>query len=177
MSSFVYFTMPFATTTHRIFMSIAYDVLTATVTGTMVGNEIAVAAFVHPQLHRMNGRVHAQAASLLAAALGRFMPFWYALALALTIGVAFEHRPMVDGTGLMIAMAAVLLAIAIMFTIAKLVPINNRIVRMDPDQPHATWLQDRCRWDRFHRTRVIILAISFVLLLTGIIQSAITTAS
>lgn len=158
-------------------MSITYDVLAATVTGTMVGNEIAIAAFVHPQLHRMSGRVHARAASMLASTLGAFMPFWYALALVLTIGAAFEHRLLADGTGLLIAIAAILLAVAIVFTIAQLVPINNRIARMDPEQPYASWLRDRCRWDTFHRTRVIILAMSFVLLLTGIIQSGAVVAS
>ena len=151
-------------------MSIPYDVLAAAVTGTMVGNEIAVAAFFHPQLNRMNGRTHAQAAALLAAVLGRFMPFWYALAFALTAGAAFEHRPVMQGAGLMIAMAAVLLAVAIVFSVAQLVPINNRIARMDPEQPHAAWLQDRCRWDRFHDLRVVVLTMSFVLLLTGVMQ-------
>lgn len=169
--------MPFDIPLHRILMSIAYDVLAATVAGTPVGNEIAVAAFVHPQLHRMNGKAHAQAASVLASTLGRFMPYWYALALALTVGAAFEHRPMTDGTGLFIAVAAVLLAGAIVFTVAQLVPINNRIARMSPERPHATWLYDRCRWDEFHRTRVVILTMSLVLLLTGIIQSAIVTPS
>ncbi|WP_188760018.1 DUF1772 domain-containing protein [Edaphobacter acidisoli] len=162
---------------HLISMSITYDVVAATVTGTMVGNEIAVAAFVHPQLRRMSGRVHAQAASMLASVLGKFMPFWYALALILIIGAAFEHRPLANGTGLLIMMAAILLAVAIVFSVAQLVPINNRIARMDPEHPHATWLQDRCRWDRFHRARVVILTMSLVLLLTGIIQSSIVAAS
>lgn len=105
------------------------------------------------------------------------MPFWYALAFLLVAGAAFEHRPVIQGSGLMIAMAAVLLGVAIVFSIVQLVPINNRIARMDPEQPHATWLQDRCRWDRFHRVRVVVLMMSFVLLLTGIIQGALLAAS
>ena len=68
------------------------------------------------------------------------------------------------------SMAAVLLAVAIVFSVAQLVPINNRIACMDPEQPHAAWLQDRCRWDRFHRVRVVVLTMSFVLLLTGVMQ-------
>jgi hypothetical protein len=34
-------------------MIIAYDIATAAVTGMMVGNELAVAAFIHPQLQRL----------------------------------------------------------------------------------------------------------------------------
>lgn len=138
----------------------------------MVGNEFAIAAFVHPQLRRMSDKTHAQAAPLLAASLGKFMPLWYALSLALIAGATFEHRPATTGPGLLLAIAALLWVIAILFTIAKLVPINNRIAEMDPDQPHSTWLQDRCRWDKLHRTRVLILSMSFILLLTGLIQSA-----
>jgi uncharacterized membrane protein len=153
-------------------MSMAYDVLTAAITGTMVGNEVAVAAFVHPQIRRMSDETHAPAASLLAASLGKFMPFWYALSFVLIVGDAFEHRPVTTGAGLLIGVAAILWVVVILFTIAKLVPINNRIARMDPKQPHQTWLQDRCRWDKLHRTRVLILAMSLILLLTGIIQGA-----
>ena len=44
-------------------MSVAYDIATATVTGLMVGNELAVAAFVHPQLHKLSHSVHVQTAA------------------------------------------------------------------------------------------------------------------
>jgi hypothetical protein len=164
--------MPFAGPPRRILsMSIPYDVLTLTVAGIMVGNEFAVAAFVHPQLRRMSQKAHAEAAQLLASSLGRWMPFWYALTLGLMIGAAFEHRPVSGTPDVLIAVAALLWFVAILFTVTKLVPINNRITRMDPDRPHDIWLCDRCQWDKFHRMRVLILAIAFVLLLTGVLQS------
>jgi hypothetical protein len=46
----------------NVSMAIAFDVVTAAVAGTMVGNEFAVAAFIHPQLHRLDDRAHAQIA-------------------------------------------------------------------------------------------------------------------
>ena len=58
------------------------------------------------------------------------------------------------------------------FTITMLVPINNRIARMNPEQPHPTWLQDRSRWDRLHRIRVALLVVAVILLLTGLLQTA-----
>lgn len=148
-------------------MSIAYDVLTAAVAGTMVGNEFAITAFVHPQLNRLSPEAHADASSSIARALGKVMPFWYAVTFLLILGALFEHRPITGGSGIFIAAAALLWATAILFSITILVPINNRIASIR-DQPHPTWLQDRCRWDRLHRIRVEILIVGLLLLLTGL---------
>lgn len=156
--------------------AIGYDVLTAAVAGTLVGNEFAIAAFVHPQLQRLNAAAHAKAAPLLAGSLGRFMPYWYVLALLLMAGAMYGHGPITSGPGLLIFSSVVLWVIAILFTITSLVPINNRIAGMDPEQPHDSWLRDRCRWDSFHRLRVTILTLSLVMLLTGLIESVAVSA-
>jgi hypothetical protein len=157
-------------------MTIAYDIATATVTGLMAGNEFAVAAFVHPQLHKLASAAHAKTAAPLARVLGKAMPLWYGVALVLILGTAFEHRPLSSGPGLFIGLAAVLWAATIVFSIAMLVPINNRIAKMDPEHPYDRWLQDRCRWDQLHQVRVTLLIMAFVLLLTGLFAGAGTTA-
>jgi hypothetical protein len=153
-------------------MSVAYDIATATVAGLMAGNELAVAAFVHPQLRKLSNSVHAQTASPLAIVLGKAMPVWYALALLLILGAAFEHRPVSSGAGLFILLAAVLWAATIVFTITMLVPINKRIATMNPEHPYDCWLQDRARWDQLHQTRVALLIMAFILLLTGLFAGA-----
>jgi uncharacterized membrane protein len=152
-------------------MATLYDIATATIAATMAGNEFAVAAFVHPQISKLGDNVHAQLAAPLATALGKAMPLWYGLSLVLIVGAAFEHRPITSGPGIFIAAAALLWAIAIAFTITMLVPINNRIARMNPQQPHPTWLQDRCRWDKLHRIRVELLIVAVLLLLAGLLQT------
>jgi uncharacterized membrane protein len=157
-------------------MSIAYDIATATVTGLMAGNEFAVAAFVHPQLHKLGHNAHAQTAVPLARVLGKAMPLWYGIALLLILGAAFEHRPISSSPGEFILLAAVLWAATIVFTIATLVPINNRIAKMNPEHPYDCWLQDRCRWDQLHQVRVALLIMAFVLLLTGLFAGTATTA-
>ena len=43
-------------------MTISFDVISLAVASIMVGNEVAVSAFVHPVLWRMEERTHAQAA-------------------------------------------------------------------------------------------------------------------
>jgi len=86
-------------------MTIAYDIATAAIAATMVGNEFAVAAFVHPQLRKLAPETHAQASAPLASSLGRWMPFWYGAAFALILGAAFEHRSNPHSLGLLLASA------------------------------------------------------------------------
>jgi uncharacterized membrane protein len=161
--------MPEPNPPHQIStMATLYDIATATVAATMAGNEIAVAAFVHPQLRKLNDNAHAQIAQPLARVLGKAMPLWYGLALALILVAVFEHRPIFSGPGLLIACAGLLWILTIVFTVTMLVPINNRIATMNPQQPHPTWLQDRCRWDKLHRVRVEILIVAVLLLLIGL---------
>ncbi|MGD0443167.1 MAG: DUF1772 domain-containing protein [Edaphobacter sp.] len=56
----------------------------------------------------------------------------------------------------------------IIFSVTTLVPINNRIARMDTGHPYDCWQEDRKRWDRLHRTRVEVLFAALVLLLAGL---------
>ena len=149
-------------------MTVAYDIATATIAGVMAGNELAIAAFIHPQLHKLDDKTHAQTAASLAGVLGRAMPLWYGVALVLIVGAAFEHRPVTSGAGLFLLLAAALWVLTIIFTIAMLVPINNRIAKMDPAHPYDCWLRDRSRWDVLHQVRVALLVMAFVLLLTGL---------
>lgn len=146
-----------------------FDIITAVIVTTMVGNEFAIAAFVHPQLYRLPSTEHARVASLLARVLGGFMPFWYGLCLLLLIGAAYEHRPLSGGAGLLLACAALLWAGVIVLTVSMLVPINNRIADLDAAAPYSGWLADRARWDNLHRIRVLILTIAVILLLTALL--------
>ena len=170
--------MPGPNPPHQIStMATLYDIATATVAATMAGNEFAVAAFIHPQLRKLNDNAHAQIAPPLASVLGKAMPFWYGLSLVLILGAAFEHSPISSGSGLLITFSAVLWALTIVFTITMLVPINNRIARMSPQLPYTTWLEDRCRWDKLHRVRVELLIIAVLLLLAGLFGGITTHVS
>jgi hypothetical protein len=155
-------------------MTVAYDIATVAVTGLMAGNEFAVAAFFHPQLQKLGASAHAQAAARLAVTLGKAMPSWYGVALVLILGAAFEHRPVSSGPGLFILLAAIFWAATILFSVTMLVPINNRIAKMDPERPYDCWLRDRSRWDQLHQVRVALLVMAFLLLLTGLFGSAAT---
>lgn len=68
------------------------ETLTVTLAGLMVENELAVSAFVNPTVWQLESGPQALGLSLLARSLGRVMPFWYSLCLALFALESFLHR-------------------------------------------------------------------------------------
>lgn len=132
-------------------------------TGFMVGNELAVSVFVHPQLCRLDDKCHVAASKALALIYGRIMPFCYALTLVLMIGVAFILRQN-QSSLFFAAIAAILWSLLILFTIIRLVPINNQIGQLRLESLPDDWKDLRQRWDRLHAIRVSFLAIAFICL-------------
>lgn len=145
------------------------DLLTILITGVMVGNEVAIAAFVHPAISKLEAHLHLAAAKSIAAPLGRVMPLWYGLGLLMLLTETWRHRSQAEAFDLLLV-ASVLWAATIIFTIVSLVPRNNRIAASDPLQPYTGWQQDRTTWDSLHRLRVAVLTLAFILLLIAILQ-------
>ena len=100
-----------------------FDVVTILCTSLMVGNELAVSLFVNPAIWRQDDQAMA---SVLAGSLGKVMPFWYAVSL-IFIGVEAYLRHGGPGELLLLTAAGVWVAM-IVFSVAALVPINNRLV-------------------------------------------------
>jgi len=95
--------------------------------GLLVGNELAVAVFIHPVLYSVSDEAHVRVAKPLARRLGHSMPFWYALSLIFAILQMLIMRAAPAARWLSCA-AAILLAL-IVLTILLPAPINNRIAR------------------------------------------------
>jgi hypothetical protein len=152
-------------------MTIAFDVLTITLAGLMVGVELAIAAFVHPVLWRMEERVHAQTAAALARTMAAVMPAWYSLTLLLTLAVVWEHRALSTSRGPLLLLVAATLGwcFAIALTLSRFLPLSAGLVRMDPDLPHREWLVERSRWDGLHRWRIVLLLASLAMLSVGVL--------
>lgn len=147
------------------------DCLTIVVTGLMVGNELAVAEFMHPALFRLADDAHAPAAQDLARRLGRVMPLWYGLSLLLMLVDLYVRWHGSGRVPTLTVIGAVLMGIVILFTLAALVPVNTRIAKLDPANPHAGWKADRKRWDTMHQVRVMLLVVSFTLFTAGVLQA------
>jgi hypothetical protein len=60
--------------------------------GLMVGDELALSAFVNPAIWHLESGSQAQGLSLLARSLGRVMPVWYGLCPGLLTLESFLHR-------------------------------------------------------------------------------------
>ena len=144
------------------------DLLTILCLGLMTGNELAVSCFVNPAIWQLEETPQAQALSLLARSLGKVMPFWYALCLILLTVEAYvrrngPHAQMLQG-------AVVLWIIAIVYTISTLVPINNRIARLDHTLPPAGWNLEHRRWDKLHRWRIGMLTVATASLVWSVVS-------
>ena len=146
----------------------ALDIFTIIFAGLMVGNELAIAAFIHPILDRLPEKAHLPAAIEIARLLGRVMPIWYGLVLVLLGLTAFLHHRISGVWSWPLIVAAGLWAVSIIVTIAALVPINNRVASWTEASRPDDWKADRHRWDVLHRWRVLLLTIAFVLLVFGL---------
>ena len=140
-------------------------VITATVTGVMVGVEFAVAAFVNPILLRLPAGPSLEARADGARVLGRVMPFWYVGSLLLTAWLAAAKWG--GSAGAAAVAAAALLVVSVVMSITLLVPINNRTATWTADHHPADWREQQQRWDRLHYARVAIIVAAFVLTLVA----------
>jgi len=142
------------------------DVVTVACIGLLVGVEFAVSAFVNPVLWRLDARAQGAAIRMFARKLGFVMPFWYAASFVL-LGVEIMLRAHSGALPLLIAATAIWAAV-IVLTLMFLVPINNRMAKIEPDAwTDQTWREHR-KWDARHRYRVAALVASWVCLLMAI---------
>ena len=154
-------------------MRVLLDIVASVCIGLLIGVEFAVSVFINPILHKLSSREELRAIRLFASKLGRVMPYWYVLSLLLLVAEAIFRRGSY-GTPLLVT-AIGIWVVAILLTVLFLVPINNRLTRVDPDvagPPAQTALQEHSRWDRMHRWRVVSLTAAMVCFLLAIIGRA-----
>jgi uncharacterized membrane protein len=146
-------------------MTSVLAVATATVVGLMVGVEFAVAFVTNPILLRLPAGASLAARADGARMLGRVMPFWYVGSLILT--AALTAATWGTPTAATSLVAALLLAISVVMSVALLVPINNRSATWTAESHPDDWREQQQRWDRLHHARVAIIVASFVLVVAA----------
>lgn len=138
------------------------DTITIIVAGLMVGTELAVSAFVNPAVWQLESGPQAQELSILARSLGRVMPLWYGLCLALLALESFLHRH--QAALIPLLTATLVWSGVIVFSITVLVPINNRIASLSTTAPATGWRYDHRKWDSLHRVRILLLVFAVFVL-------------
>ena len=74
------------TSVGEAYMRTAVICLSLLSSGTLAGNELAVAPFIHPVLYSVSDAAHNTVAKPLARRLGRYMAFWYVLIVSALFG-------------------------------------------------------------------------------------------
>ncbi len=141
------------------------EILALLVVGALVGSEFSVAAFFRPILGRLPDDAFWAARGDSAGLLGKVMPFWYLASFALlaAVGVVADSQRWLIGVGAGLMVAVVVLSVVV------LVPINNKIAawRTTDDVSRAL----AARWDRLHWLRVVLLAVTYLLLVIGVVNA------
>lgn len=136
-----------------------------TISGWMVGNEIAVGVFVHPKLWTLTNSTHLQAVQPLARIYGTVMPFWYAATLLTSLLLTYQLHRLPAAVPFRLALtASILWFLSIVYTLLGLAPINSRVAEWDLNNPPIDWQAQRQRWDTMHQWRVVCLVIAFMTL-------------
>ncbi len=144
------------------------DMVTTVCIGLLIGTEFAVAVFINPILRKLGTREELRAVRLFAAKLGAAMPFWYSASFLLLIAEAAMRH---GGSGYLLLIAACSIwAAVIVLTLLFLVPINNRLARVDPDAAGEPALKEHGQWDAMHRWRVATLTAAMVCFLIAVLR-------
>jgi hypothetical protein len=141
------------------------DIVTTVCIGLLIGTEFAVSAFINPILRKLDDAAQAQAIGMFAQRLGFVMPFWYlgSLLLLAAATVVRWHA----GAALLIAACAIWVAV-IVATLLVLVPINNRMMKLDAKAFPAEAQREHRKWDQLHRVRVGALTAAAVCFLVAV---------
>jgi hypothetical protein len=131
-------------------------------TGPLVGVEFGVAAFTNPLAAKLPDDAYRVVRSGGGRLLGVLMPFWYIGTLLALVACAVVSRDVVA------VVAAADMGVALLLSVAVLVPINSRIGAWRSEADVDRGLAGR--WDRLHWVRVGLLAATFVLLTVGVVR-------
>jgi len=134
--------------------------------GLLIGAEFAVSAFINPVVWKLDHAAQATAFRLFGRRLGSAMPVWYIASLLLLLAETVTRRH--ESLALLLGIATALWGAAIALSLLSLVPINNRMVRMDADGFTESAQRELRKWDALHRVRVALLAVAMIFFLAGL---------
>jgi hypothetical protein len=142
------------------------DVATILCIGLLIGAGLTGSVFLDPVLWKLDFAAQAAAIPLFSRRLGRAMPVWYIASLMLLLSETITHRH--ESLVVLLGVATALWIAAIALSLLFLVPIANRMARMDAGGWTESAQRENRQWDALHRVRVFALAIAMIFFLAGI---------
>jgi uncharacterized membrane protein len=134
----------------------------------MCGNELSVVAFTHSALNEQPLEVHVRVRATLAQMLGRVMPFWMSGSTLLNLLLLLPFMHLSKTAWDLAAISFVIQVLAVVFSLAGPVPINNRIAKWSEGNLPGDWKRQEERWDLYHWLRTVGLIVGFAVLVLGI---------
>ena len=139
---------------------LALRTLVLLLAGWLAGAESASWALLQPVVARLDPVRQIVMQQGMLRTFGRVMPILLPLTSVLIV-VTTILAP-AGAARLLWVVAAVVAAVLIAFTLIVNVPINNRTLQWDPEQPPADWQDQRTRWHTYQGLRAALLWVWFL---------------
>ena len=137
-------------------------------TGVLTGNEFGGFVGFHPALYELPTEAHARAERAITSRFGKIMPPFMTAAILSFVPVLslVRHRRSPSFFFTLIGMLCFMAMLAVTF--AGNMPVNRRMIELDPDTVSGEELMElRRRWDRFHTARNVLNFSGFASALLG----------
>jgi uncharacterized membrane protein len=133
--------------------------------GMLAGNEFSTWAVVHPSLGKLGPEERIRAEQEVTRRFAAIMPVWMGSTVASCVVALLFSR----GTaGFRSTLFGTVCSVG-MLTSTRIgnVPINNRLLELDPERDQEEFARLRKRWDRLHTLRVALNVTGLAFLVAG----------
>lgn len=122
--------------------------------GMLAGNEFGTWAAVHPSLERLGPPERIRAEQEVTRRFAAIMPAWMGSTVVSCVLALLSSRGSAGFRGTLLGTACFLGMLA--STRIGNVPINDRVLEIDPERDQEEFVRLRERWDRLHTLRVAL---------------------
>jgi hypothetical protein len=133
--------------------------------GMLAGNEFGTWAAVHPSIGKLGPEERIRAEQEITRRYAAIMPAWMGSTVVSCVLALLLSRGSAGFRGTLLG-AACFVAMLLSTRIGN-VPINNRVLEMDPERDQEEFARLRERWDRLHTLRVALNVAGLASLVAG----------
>ena len=144
------------------------DIATTVCIGLLIGTEFTVSVFINPVLKRLDTGTRMKTISFSPG--GSAQRCRSGMRLAFYCSSLKPRSAWHGGSEALLITAGAFWLAVIVLTLIFLVPINNRMMRLDANSGADSSLQEHRKWDLLHRGRVAVLATSMVCFLLAVLR-------